>query len=136
MKKGEKGKRGRGEGGREEMETVSIDEQEYGKLIPAETVAAVVRAIAERFSPERIILFGSYASSRPTPDSDLDLLVIMPSDLPPYKRSVPLRLLFRPAPCALDVLVYTPEEVERWNGTVNHIITEALRSGRVVYERE
>jgi len=44
-------------------------------------------------------------------------------------------LLFRPIPCSIEVLVYTPEEVAKWKGTTNHIITEAYRSGKVVYER-
>ncbi len=110
--------------------------QQAGRLIPEETIEAIVRAIAEKFSPEKIVLFGSYASGRPTPDSDLDLLVIMQTDLPRHKRAVPMRLLFRPVPCAMDILVFTPDEVSYWNGVANHVITEALASGKVVYERQ
>ena len=117
------------------METISVREQATGGLIPQETIDAVIRSIAERFSPHRIILFGSYATGHPTPDSDLDLFLIMDTDLPRYKRATPIRLLFQPAPCAMDILVYTPEEVARWNGTTNHIITEVLRDGKTVYER-
>ncbi len=117
------------------METVSTLEKRNGKLIPQETISAIIQAIADHFSPQRIVVFGSYSSGQPTPDSDLDLLVVMSSDLPRHKRATPIRLLFRPTPCAMDILVYTPEEIAYWNGTPNHIITEALRSGRVVYER-
>ncbi|MBN1593563.1 MAG: nucleotidyltransferase domain-containing protein, partial [Candidatus Coatesbacteria bacterium] len=77
-----------------------------------------------------------YASGRPNPDSDLDLLIVMRTSLPRHKRAAPIRLLFRPTPCSMELLVYTPEEVAEWNGTVNHIITEALRWGKVVYERQ
>jgi len=112
------------------MKTVSIREQQCGKLIPQETIDAIVRLIAEAFSPQQIILFGSYVYGQPTPDSDLDLLLVMDSDLPKHKRATLIRLLFRPAPCAMDILVYTPEEIARWNGTTNHIITEAFRHGR------
>jgi hypothetical protein len=35
----------------------------------------------------------------------------------------------------MDILVYVPEEVARWNGIVNHIITEVMRRGKTVYER-
>ena len=118
-----------------DMETVSTIEQQNGKLIPQKIIDDIVQAIAGHFSPQRIVIFGSYASGQPTPDSDLDLLVVMASDLPRHKRATPIRLLFRPTPCAMDILVYTPEEIDYWNGTPNHIITEALRSGRVVYER-
>ena len=117
------------------METISVREQATGGLIPQETIDAVIRSIAERFSPYKIILFGSYATDHPTPDSDLDLFLIMDTDLPRYKRATPIRLLFQPAPCAMDILVYTPEEVSHWNGTTNHIITEVLRDGKTVYER-
>jgi len=117
------------------MKTGSTIEQQNGNLVSQETIRFIIQTIADRFLPQRIILFGSYGSGQPTPDSDLDLLVVMDSDLPRHKRATPIRLLFRPTPCAMDILVYTPEEIEYWNGTPNHIITEALRSGRVVYER-
>ena len=109
--------------------------QQYGELIPRQTIDAIIQAIAETFSPQQIVLFGSYASGQPGPDSDLDLLIVMNSDLPRHKRGVPIMLLFRPIPCSIEVLVYTPEEVAKWKGTTNHIITEAYQSGKVVYER-
>lgn len=112
-----------------------VQPQQRGKLISPETIEDVVHAIAKRFVPQRIILFGSYASGTPTPDSDLDLLIVMPSDLSRHKRTLPIRMLFQSPPCAMDLLVYTPEEVEYWQGTVNHIVTEALQSGKILYER-
>jgi len=39
-------------------------------------------------------------------------------------------------PCAMDILVFTPEEIAKWNGTVNHIATIAIQAGKVLYERE
>jgi len=115
---------------------MSITVQQTGELISEEIIRAVVQKIAENFFPDKIIIFGSYASGNPTPDSDLDLMVIMQTDLPRHKRAVPLRLLFRPTPCAMDILVFTPEEVSYWNGVTNHIITEVFASGKVVYERQ
>ena len=117
------------------MQTVSVKEQTLGGLILQETIDAVIRSIADTFSPHKIIMFGSYATGHPTPDSDLDLFLIMDTDLPRYKRATPIRLLFQPSPCAMDILVYTPEEVARWNGVTNHVITEVMRSGKTVYER-
>ncbi|MCX5860765.1 MAG: nucleotidyltransferase domain-containing protein [Desulfomonile sp.] len=117
------------------MRPVSIPQQEYGYLIPRELIDAVVKGIVDRFSPKKIILFGSYGGEgSPTPDSDLDLLVIMPSDLPAHKRSVQMQLLFRPMPCAMDIFVFTPEEMEKWNGVTNHMVTQALKGGIIVYE--
>lgn len=116
------------------MKNVAIKEQKAGEVIPVQTIEAIIRTIAENFSPQKIILFGSYATDHPTPDSDLDLLIIMETKLPRHKRAVPLRLFFHPLPCAMDIFVYTPEEVAYWNGVVNHIVTEAFRRGKVVYE--
>jgi len=118
------------------MAPAPIETQEHGALIPPETIDAVIGTIAARFEPKQIILFGSYASGHPTADSDLDLLLVMDTDLPRHKRATRIRLAFHPAPCAMDILVFTPEEVAHWNGTVNHIITNAFREGRVVYERQ
>jgi predicted nucleotidyltransferase len=117
------------------MDTTALVSQAPGKLISPETINGVVQAIADRFSPCRIVLFGSYAAGTPTPDSDLDLLLIMETALPAYKRATPIRLMFDPTPCAMDILVYTPEEVQRWHGTRNHILTEILCNGRNLYER-
>ncbi len=111
-----------------------MNQKRYGLMTP-DTISKVVHTIVEHFNPSKIILFGSYASGNPGPDSDLDLLVVMPSSLPRYKRALPIRMLFRPSPCPMDILVYTPEEVNHWMGTVNHIITNALHSGKVLYER-
>ncbi|MEO5368808.1 MAG: HEPN domain-containing protein [Magnetococcus sp. DMHC-1] len=107
-----------------------------GKSVTPETIAEIARTIAERFDPERIVLFGSHAHGTPTPDSDLDLLVVMPTDLPKSGRAAAIRQLFDPAPCAMDLLVFTPEDVAYWQGTVNHIMTEALLTGRTLYESQ
>ncbi|MBF0461303.1 MAG: nucleotidyltransferase domain-containing protein [Magnetococcales bacterium] len=104
-------------------------------LIAPDTLSEMVHTIVAHCDPDRIILFGSYASGNPTPDSDLDLLVVMPSSLPRYKRALPIRMLFRPSPCPMDILVYTPEEVDYWLGTANHIITNIMQSGQVLHER-
>ena len=114
---------------------IAVEEQRARHLIAQETIDAIVQAIAERLSPKLIILFGSYASGCPTPDSDLDLLVVMDTDLLQHQRATPIRLLFKPVPCALDLLVYTPAEVAYWNGTVNHIITAVFQHGKIVYEQ-
>jgi len=117
------------------MVAISLERQQYGELISPETIRGVVTTISENFHPKKIILFGSYASGHPTPDSDLDLLVVMDSDQPRrIKRSIPIHLMFKPTPCPMDILVYTPEEVSYWNGTVNHIVTEAMSTGKVMYE--
>ncbi len=103
--------------------------------IASDVIGNVVSVIVRNCDPERIILFGSTAAGRTHRGSDLDLLVVMDSTLPRHKRAAPIRLLFSPYPCPMDILVYTPTEVGKWRGTTNHIVTEALDRGKVVYER-
>jgi uncharacterized protein len=117
------------------MNTIPDRPLPYGETISQELVEAIVDRIVCAIHPLKVIVFGSCANGNPGPDSDLDLLIIQKTDLPKYERTVPIRRLFKPQPCPMDILVYTPEEVDYWNGTTNHIITEALRSGRVCYEQ-
>jgi len=105
-------------------------------MIDNATISSIVDRIATRFHPEKIIMFGSCARGNAGNDSDLDLFVVMDSPLPRHKRSTPLRLIFNPQPASMDILVYTPAEVSRWNGVVNHIVTEVFRNGKVLYDRK
>jgi hypothetical protein len=59
----------------------------------AETLTAAVEKIVASLHPQKIILFGSYAYGHPTPDSDVDLLVIMETDKPPRERVVAVSLV-------------------------------------------
>ena len=102
------------------------------KLTEADIHELVV-VIAEALHPEQIVLFGSYGRGTATQDSDLDLLVVMESNAPPYKRGVAVRKLFWPPPVAMDILVFTPAEMKQWSGVPNHIVTEAVKNGRVLY---
>ncbi len=103
--------------------------------IRPEVIDRVVDTIVHKCRPEKIVIFGSAVTGRMHPGSDVDLFVVMNTSLPRYKRSAPIRLLFDPYPCPMDILVYTPEEVRKWNGVTNHIVTEVLSKGEVVYER-
>jgi predicted nucleotidyltransferase len=89
--------------------------------------------VARRFKPERIILFGSYAYGKPTLDSDVDLLVIMPQ--PRVRRNLSVRMRWavsRTFP--LDLLVRSEQEVNRrleWGDSFLH---EVVSRGKVRYE--
>ena len=96
-------------------------------------VQQMISRIGETMHPLQVLLFGSYAEGTATEDSDLDLLVIMESSGPRYKQSAQIRDLFWPPKAPMDILVYTPEEVRRWNGVINHILTRAFKTGKVLY---
>ena len=94
----------------------------------AELSASIVRA----FRPKRIILFGSYAHGRPRPDSDVDLLVVMPYRGHSARKAA--EILDRVSPrMAVDLLVRTPREVRQrlaWN---DFFMREVVEKGRVLY---
>jgi len=81
-------------------------------MIDAAQIRQVSDQIARRFQPERIILFGSYAYGTPTDDSDVDLLVVMPFEGRTAKQAIQIRSAVY-AGFAMDVLVYTPENLRR-----------------------
>ncbi len=109
---------------------------QYGEIITHDLMEAIVEKIVQNIHPLKVIVFGSCAYGNQGPDSDLDLLIVQKTDLPKHDRTIPIRNLFKPQPCAMDILVYTPEEIEYWNGTVNHIITEVFETGKVFYEQK
>ena len=97
---------------------------------------AEIKAVAERigrdFRPRKVILFGSYACGKPTGDSDVDLLVIMPLRGDPVYKSVEIALAARPG-FPMDLLVRTPAEVRKrlaWNDS---FIRDIMEKGKVLY---
>ena len=85
--------------------------------------------------PDGIILFGSRARGEARADSDFDVLVIKESSEPRYRRSVPLYVALASVPAEVEVLVYTPAEVEEWSQVPHAFVTTALREGTTLYER-
>ncbi len=102
-------------------------------MVSRAQINEVVKQIVEKYQPEKIILFGSYADGVPSKDSDVDLLVIKKSDLPRFKRAREINILFNPYPFAMDILVYSPEEVEKWQDHKNSFVHKVLKSGKVLY---
>lgn len=78
-----------------------------------DALPAAVQRIVENLHPEKIILFGSYANGIPTPDSDVDLLIIMNTDAVNKERSWAVSRLLLPRTFLVDILVRTPQEIDR-----------------------
>lgn len=89
--------------------------------------------LGEEFSPQRVILFGSYAYGQPTLDSDVDLLVITPLDRDAVAKSVEIQLKLRP-PFPLELLVRSPEKVRERLEMGDGFMLEILTKGRTLYE--
>jgi predicted nucleotidyltransferase len=98
-------------------------------------LAEVVRRVVEAAQPDKIILFGSAARGEMGPNSDLDLLVIKGGK---YNRGRLLTEIYghlADADAAVDVIVATPEEVERYRNSHCMVICPAMKEGKVVYGR-
>jgi len=94
-----------------------------------------VDRIATRFDPDKIILFGSAARGEGGPDSDADLLIVMAVDGSKRQQAVQIDLALEGIPIPIDLIVVTPDEVEKYRETAGTIIREAVREGKVLYER-
>ncbi len=104
--------------------------------IDPKLMAEIVRRIVDVIHPEKVILFGSQARGEARPDSDIDLLVIAKSTQPRYRRSPPLYGALSDILTSMDILVYSPEEVEDWSGVRQAFVTTAIREGKVLYESQ
>ena len=100
-----------------------------------EEIAQLTARIVEVERPEKIILFGSYASGTATESSDIDLLVISRSTLPRREREVRLTRRLFGSGVPYDLLVLTPEEMEERLRRNGPFIREILSTGQVVYQR-
>ncbi len=102
-------------------------------MITLEQIQEFSQQIAEKFQPDRIILFGSYAYGQPTEDSDVDLLVILPfEDLPVYKAIEIRRAVKSPFP--LDLMARTSEQVQQRLDMGDFFIQDIIKKGRILYE--
>jgi predicted nucleotidyltransferase len=100
--------------------------------VPMTAIRRFARQIGERFQPEKIILFGSYAYGRPHVESDVDLLVIMPA-WNEISKAVRISLAFE-RPFALDLIVRTPRHLERGLKEGDWFLSEIVEKGKVLYE--
>ena len=98
-------------------------------------IEEMVRRIVERFHPDQVILFGSYARGQAGPDSDVDLLVVMPVSGSKRKTAVEIDLMLAGSGLPKGVIVVTPEELARTKDVIGTIAYPAVREGKVMYER-
>lgn len=97
-----------------------------------ETLQEIIRRVVAVAQPERIILFGSAAKGEMGPNSDVDLLVVK-SGVHRRKLAMQIYMNMIGVGQAVDVIVVTPDQVERYRNTHCLVIAPALREGREVY---
>ena len=95
----------------------------------------MVKRIVKKFHPEQIILFGSQARGDARPDSDVDLLVVMPVKGSIRELRLDIREALHSIPISVDVIVTTPEDFAWRKDFVGTLEWPAAREGKVLYAR-
>src|SRR5437868_8738853 len=105
-----------------------------GKDVPMRVIRRFARDVAEKFQPDKIILFGSYAYGTPHDDSDVDILVVMPARNE-IDQSARIELAIDP-PFPLDIIVRTPKNMKWRLEERESFLTEVMSKGKVLYEKD
>jgi len=104
----------------------------FGTKVPMRVIRRYAQQVAERFQPDQIILFGSYAYGTPHEESDVDILVVMPC-----RNSGDMAFKIRCAidpPFAVHVVVRTPYAMEWRLREGDSFLREVVSKGKVIYE--
>jgi predicted nucleotidyltransferase len=107
-----------------------------GGITVQEKIQEMVRRIVERFEPEKIFLFGSYARGTATADSDVDLLVVMPVRGSRLEKTIEIRVAVHDIRVPKDIVVTTPEDFAWRKDIVGTLERPVMREGKVLYARE
>jgi predicted nucleotidyltransferase len=101
---------------------------------PDETILAeVVRRVVEAAQPDKVVLFGSAARGQMGPNSDIDLLVINSGKFNHWRLLTRIYRHLRGDLAAVDVILATSEDIERYGDSPYLVYYPALREGKVVY---
>jgi len=101
-------------------------------------ISSIVKLLIERYSPQKIILFGSYANETNTKDSDIDLLIIKEDDKKSrIERFIEVkRIIYNPSlKIPISPLVLTKDELNERINIGDDFIKEIISKGKVLYER-
>ena len=105
----------------------------WGADVPMRVIRDFARRVAERFDPDRIILFGSHAYGTPNADSDVDILVVMPAYNEGSKAHRTRMAVSAPFP--MDLIVRTPETLKWRIEEGDWFLREITSKGKVLYEK-
>lgn len=103
--------------------------------ITQEKIKKISDKIVENYKPEKIILFGSYAWGNPGPDSDIDLFVVKETNKNIFERNREVNRILFGSDMAIDVLVYTPEQLNKRKQMGDPFINKIINNGKVIYEQ-
>jgi uncharacterized protein len=102
-------------------------------MVDTHKIVELSQRIAQKFKPEQIILFGSYAYGTPTEDSDVDLLVVLPFQGQAFQKAAEI-LNFADPKFSVDLLVRTADELQQRIEWGDFFLREIVEKGTVLYE--
>lgn len=105
-------------------------------MIDKSTISDIVYRIATNVYPDKIYLFGSYATGQANENSDIDILVIKDTSEPKYKRSIEIQRLLIGSKIPADIVVYTNAEFEKERSIKFSFINSAIQGAQLMYERK
>ena len=103
------------------------------KALSEEKLQEIIRRVVQVTQPERIILFGSAVRGEMGPNSDVDLLVVKAGEFDQGRLTGEVYMYLHGVGQAVDVILVTPEQVERYRNTHYLVTAPALREGKEVY---
>ena len=98
-------------------------------------IEKLVDRIGKEYKPEKVYIFGSYAWGEVTPDSDVDFFIIKKTRKFRAERNREVSRLLIDRQIPVDILVYTPAEVEKRKKMGDFFITDILTKGKLVYAK-
>ncbi len=93
----------------------------------------ITKQIVKKYKPEKIILYGSFAYGKPHKDSDVDLFVVKKTKKPRTKRHLELDRMLLDRKIALDILIYTPQEIKKQLFLDDFFIKDIIKQGKTLY---
>ena len=106
----------------------------HRETVPQNVIQGILEKLVVGYSPQKVILFGSYAYGEPGEDSDIDLLIIKESKKPFLERLKEFSLMLPNNFPRVDVFIYTPTEFEVMRKRENPLVMKALQEGTIIYE--
>lgn len=103
--------------------------------VTQEKLKEVTDKIVKEFNPEKIILFGSYAWGTPTKDSDIDLFIVKNENKTSLEMMREVSEIFFKRDFAMDILVYTAQQMERRKEMGDPFLRRIIESGKVLYAK-
>ena len=99
-------------------------------------IRKITKQIKEKYKPEKIILFGSFAYGKPNKDSDVDLFIVKKTKEIRTKRHLKVDRMLLDRAIPLDILIYTPQEIKKRISLGDYFVKNIIQRGKILYAKQ